>query len=104
MAEWIPEEELVDEHGHVEERYIWAVLDCPSYFGLCEPRPLALLARLSASIERPVTPESGSASPAGNCHREAGKHHSATVIHDQAGEVVAIARALWIEVDSIPGA
>ena len=37
--------------GHVEERYIWAVLDCPSYFGLCEPRPLALLARLSASID-----------------------------------------------------
>ncbi|HET9334965.1 MAG TPA: hotdog fold domain-containing protein [Sphingomicrobium sp.] len=102
VAEWTPDESLADEHGHVAERYLWAVLDCPSYFGLCEPRPLALLARLSASIERPVLPGERLSITAWELNREGRKHHSATVIHDQIGEVVAAARALWIEVESIP--
>jgi hypothetical protein len=102
VAEWVPDKELADEHGHVSERFIWSVLDCPSYFGLCEPRPLALLARLSASIERPVTPGEQLSITGWEISREGRKHHSATVIHDQAGEVVAVARALWIEVDQVP--
>ena len=98
VAEWIPDDELADEHGHVAERYIWAALDCPSYFGLCEPRPFALLARLAASIERPVFPGEHLLLTGWEIFREGRKHHSGTVIHDQAGEVVATARALWIEV------
>lgn len=102
VAEWVPDEELADEHGHVSERYIWAVLDCPSYFGLGEPRPLALLARLSATIERPITPGERLSITAWEISREGRKHHSATVIHDESGEAVALARALWIEVDRVP--
>ena len=102
VAEWVPDEELADEHGHICERYIWAVLDCPSYFGLGEPRPLALLARLAASIERPVTPGERLSVTGWEISREGRKHHSATVIHDEAGEVVAVARALWIEVAKVP--
>lgn len=102
IAEWVPDEEFADEHGHVSERYIWSVLDCPSYFGLGEPRPLALLARLSASIERPVTPGERLSITAWEISREGRKHHSATVIHGAAGEVVAVARALWIEVARVP--
>ena len=102
VAEWVPDEELADEHGHVSERYIWSVLDCPSYFGLCEPRPLALLARLTAAIERPVTPGERLSVTGWEISREGRKHHSATVIHDEAGEVVAVARAVWIEVDKVP--
>jgi hypothetical protein len=61
-----------------------------------------LLARLSGSIERPVLPAERLRITAWELSREGRKHHSATVIHDQAGELVAIARALWVEVDSIP--
>jgi len=104
VAEWVPDDDLAGEHGHVDLRYLWAVLDCPSYFGLCEPRPLALLARLSASIGRSVLPGERLCITAWELSREGRKHHSATVIHDQAGEVVAIARALWVEVGSIPPA
>ena len=102
VAEWTPSEELADEHGHVLERFVWAALDCPSYFGLCEPRPLALLARLAGWIERPVTPGDRLRITAWELSREGRKHHSATVIHDEAGEVVALAKALWIEVDELP--
>ena len=103
IAEWVPDESLADEHGHVAERFIWAVLDCPSYFGLCEPRPLALLARLSAVIERRVSPGERLSITGWELSREGRKHHAATVIHDSSGNVVALARALWIEVGSIAG-
>ena len=32
--------------------------------------------------------------------REGRKHHAATVIHDEAGEVVALSRGAWIEIES----
>lgn len=102
VAEWVPDESLVDEHGHIAERYVWSVLDCPSYFGLCEPRPLALLARISGRIERPILPGERLSVTGWELKREGRKHHSATVIHDQAGEPIALASALWVEVDSIP--
>ncbi len=102
VAEWVPGEDLAGEDGHVEERYLWAVLDCPSYFGLLEPRPLALLARIAARIDRPVSPGEQLRLTGWELSREGRKHHAATVIHDQAGEVVAVAQALWIEVKEVP--
>jgi hypothetical protein len=102
VAEWIPDEEFADKHGHIAGRFIWAALDCPSYFGLCEPRPLALLARITASQERPVLPGERLRVTGWELSREGRKHHSASVIHDEAGSLVALARALWIEVKGIP--
>lgn len=102
VAEWVPDEELADEHGHINQRYLWAALDCPSYFGIGEPRPLALLARLSAQIERPVMPGERLTVTGWSLDREGRKHHSASVIHDEAGELVGLARALWIEVKEVP--
>lgn len=102
VAEWTPAEEFAGEDGHIEERYLWAVLDCPSYFGLCDPRPLALLARIAARIDRPVSPGERLRVTGWELSREGRKHQAATVIHDEAGEVVALANALWIEVDRVP--
>lgn len=102
VAEWVPDDELAGEDGHVDERYIWAALDCPSYFGIGEERRLALLARLAAQIERPVMPGEQLTLTAWSLGREGRKHFSATAMHDVAGELVAIARALWIEVKEIP--
>jgi hypothetical protein len=102
VAEWTPDAELADDHGHIAERYIWAALDCPSYFGIGEPRPLALLAQLSARIERPVLPGEQLRITAWEREREGRKHRSATAIHDERGELVAVADALWIEVKSLP--
>jgi len=102
VAEWIAAEEFAGEDGHIEERYLWAVLDCPSYFGLCEPRPLALLARLSARIDRPVSPGERLCVTGWELSREGRKYHAATVIHNEAGEVVALSRSLWVEIAKLP--
>ncbi len=102
VAEWVPDDELAAEDGHVAERYLWSVLDCPSYFGLCEPRPLALLARMAARIDRPVAPGERLTITGWEISREGRKHHAATAIHDEAGELVALSQALWIEVAKVP--
>lgn len=102
LAEWVPAEELADEHGHVCLRFVWSVLDCPSYFGLCEPRPLALLARQSATVRRPLLPGEPLRITGWELGRDGRKHRSAAVLHDSRGEVAALAEALWIEVGAIP--
>ena len=102
IAEWVPGEEYAGEDGHVAERFIWAALDCPSYFGLGEPRPLALLARMAARIDRPIAPGERLRVTGWALEREGRKHHAATAIHDEAGELVALSRNLWIEVDELP--
>ena len=102
IAEWVPDEELAGEDGHVAERYIWAVLDCPSYFGLGEPRPLALLARMQARIDRPIAPGERLRVTGWALEREGRKHYSATAIHDEADELVALSKNLWIEVEQLP--
>jgi hypothetical protein len=102
VAEWIAAEEFAGEDGHIEERYLWAVLDCPSYFGLCEPRPLALLARIAARIDRLVSPGERLRITGWELNREGRKHQAATVLHDEADEIVAVSRALWVEVDRVP--
>ena len=102
VAEWTPDEEFAGEDGHVDERFIWAALDCPSYFGLGEPRPLALLAKLAARIERRVLPGERLRVTAWEREREGRKHRSATAIHDEKDQLVALADALWIEIDKLP--
>ena len=102
VAEWTPDEEFAGEDGHVDERFIWAALDCPSYFGLGEPRPLALLAKLAARIERRVLPGERLRVTAWEREREGRKHRSATAIHDEKDQLVALADALWIEIDQLP--
>jgi hypothetical protein len=102
VAEWVPDEEFAGENGHVQERFLWAALDCPSYFGLGEPHPLALLARLEGRIDRPVAPGERLRISGWSLGREGRKHRAATAIHDEDGRLVALSRALWIEVDRLP--
>lgn len=102
VAEWVPAEEFAEEHGHIAERFLWAALDCPSYFALGRPYPLALLARMAARIERPVLPGEKLRVTGWEIGREGRKFSCASAIHDEAGDLVALARALWVEVKALP--
>jgi hypothetical protein len=102
VAEWVPDEEFAGEDGHIAERFIWAALDCPSYFGLGEPRPLAVLARMAARIDRPIAPGERLRVTGWELEREGRKHNAATAIHDETGELVALSKNLWIEVEQLP--
>lgn len=100
---WTPTADLSDEAGFVRPEIVWAALDCPSAVPAAElagEQPAtAVLARLTAQLERPV--------PAGEPHvvlswplgREGRKREAASAILAGEGEVCARARALWIELE-----
>lgn len=96
---WVPAADLADESGLVAPRFLWAALDCPSYFGANVGTGMALLAGIAARIERRPA--------AGEKLRLTGwpiavdgrKYQAGSVMHDAEGHVVAAARALWIVVE-----
>ena len=52
---WTPPSWTADAAGHVLPEFVWAVLDCPTYFALYMEGelPLSVLARLTARIDAP---------------------------------------------------
>jgi len=100
-APWTPDDSLRGADGMVRRRHVWAALDCPSYFGLASA-PLALLGRLTASIER--LPEIGEPLVAIGwpIEVEGRKSFAGSALANREGEVLASAAATWIEIDGLP--
>ena len=100
-APWTPDESLRGADGTVDRRYVWAALDCPSYFGL-PTAPLALLGRLTASIE--ALPEVGEPLVAIGwpIEVEGRKSFAGSALANREGEILARAAATWIEIDGLP--
>jgi hypothetical protein len=96
---WTPPAWTADGEGNVLAEFVWAVLDCPTYFGVYADGelPMSVLARLAAHVRAPV--------PAGEEHvvvgwpREADgrKRHAGSAVLSADGDVLAVARALLIE-------
>jgi hypothetical protein len=100
-APWTPDDSLQGADGRVGRRHVWAALDCPSYFGL-PSAPLALLGRLTASIEG--LPEVGEPLVAFGwpIEVEGRKSFAGSALANREGKVFARAAATWIEVDGLP--
>jgi hypothetical protein len=100
-AAWAPDRSLDGGAGLVHRRHVWAALDCPSYFAL-PGAPLALLGRLTASIDR--LPEIDEPLvvigwPIGSDGR---KHFAGSALADGNGEIVAHGAATWVEISALP--
>jgi hypothetical protein len=100
-APWAPDPSLDGGSGLVHRRHVWAALDCPSYFGL-PGRPLALLGRLTARIDR--LPEIGEPYVVMGWPLESygRKHLAGSALADSEGAILACAVATWIEIDQLP--
>ena len=96
-APWTPDADLADEDGRVKPEFIWAALDCPSYFALGKPGAVALLGRLTAEIH--ASPDAGEACTlaAWKVGQEGRKHFAATALYRNDGSLAALAEAVWIE-------
>ncbi|NNC46809.1 MAG: hypothetical protein HKO13_00030 [Sphingomonas sp.] len=97
---WVPATDLAGEDGLVATRYLWAALDCPSYFGAGIGTAMALLAGMAARIVRHPHPGEQLSVTGWPIHSEGRKHHSGSVMHDADGNVIAAARALWVKVQA----
>jgi hypothetical protein len=96
---WIPPEWTAGDGGNVRAEFVWAVLDCPTFFALHLDRDLSLsvLARLAVRIDAPVTAGEEHVVMAWPIGRDGRKLHAGGAVLSAGGDVLAAARALLIE-------
>ncbi len=99
-APWVPDLSLADSQGKVAPEFIWAALDCPSaYAVLPVPEGLAIvLGELCASLESPLTVGQRTVVTSWPIAHEGRRHIAGTAVHTADGKLIALARAIWIEV------
>jgi hypothetical protein len=96
---WTPPSWTADATGTVLPEFVWAVLDCPTYFATYMEQELApgVLARLAARIDAPIVAGEEYAVIAWPIEVDGRKRHAASAVLSRDGEVLAVARALMIE-------
>ena len=91
-APWVVREDTVG------PEFVWAALDCPGAYATGVPgRGTVVLGRLAARIDR--VPEAGEECVVVARHlgSEGRKHGAVTALFTASGELLGLARALWIE-------
>lgn len=98
---WIPPAWTAGSDGNVRPEIVWAVLDCPTYFATYidveGELPLSVLARQTASVERPVRAGDEHVVIAWPIDADGRKRHAGSAVLAAGGEVLAAARVLLIE-------
>jgi hypothetical protein len=98
-ANWTPDPSLADADARVRPECVWGALDCPTSapvanFGVGAP---VVLARLTASLERPVMVGQPHALVSWPIEVDGRKRHAGAALFDADGELLGRSRALWIE-------
>jgi hypothetical protein len=96
---WTPPPWTADAAERVLPEFVWAVLDCPTYFALHIDQELTLsvLARLAARIEAPLVAGEEHVVIAWPIETAGRKRHAGAAVLSREGEALAVARALLIE-------
>jgi hypothetical protein len=96
---WTPPDWTADATGRVLPEFIWAVLDCPTYFAVYTggEQPMSVLGRLTARIDRPVVAGEEHVVVAWPLETDGRKRHAGAAVLSSGGVPLAVARALMIE-------
>jgi hypothetical protein len=98
-AAWTPDSSLADDSGRVRLECAWAALDCPTSAPVMShgKDPPIVLARLGARVGRRPLPGRPHAIVSWPIAVDGRKRHSGAALYDELGDLLAVARALWIE-------
>jgi hypothetical protein len=99
-AAWEPDPSLPTRDGVVAPEVVWAALDCPSGWTMYLDPPLAppyVLGRLAARLVAPVRVGEPYAVIGWRAGVDGRKLFAGSALFDQAGAVVAYARATWVQ-------
>lgn len=99
-APWIPDVSLVNDSDTVGSEFLWAALDCTSGFAVLPvPEGQAIvLGELTARIDRDVTPNQKCVVVGWPLRVDGRKRYAGAAVLRDSGELLAVARATWIEV------
>jgi hypothetical protein len=96
---WTPPEWTADYAGRVLPEFVWAVMDCPTYFAVYRDGelPLSFLGRMAARIDAPVVAGDEHVVMAWPIAADGRKQHAGAAVVSADGDVLAVARVLMIE-------
>ena len=100
---WTPDASVVGDDGRVPDEIVWASLDCPTSSPVANrPQPDGtlrpiVLARLTVDIRAPAESGVEYVVTAWPIEVDGRKRHSGSALFTPDGDVLASARALWIE-------
>ena len=97
---WTPTAATADEEGLVRPEFIWAALDCPTYFALYsarDPLPVSFLARQTGRIDHEVVAGEEHVVMAWPLELDGRKHNAGIALLSASGDVLAKAHALLIQ-------
>jgi len=95
---WKPSADLYGEDGRLQHEFIWAALDCPSYFGaLGNSMRVALLGEMELNVVSEVTEKGPLIIWCWPISSEGRKHYGGSAVATVDGKLIAYARGLWIE-------
>jgi hypothetical protein len=102
-ATWTPDASLADASGDVRPEVVWASLDCPTSSPVANRpapdgtlRPI-VLARLAVDVRAPIPIEHEYVVTSWPISVDGRKRHAGSALFTPDGELLASARALWIE-------
>lgn len=95
---WTPRPWTAGDDGACRPEFVWAVLDCPTYFALYSSGdlPLSVLGRLTARIDGPIMAGTEHVVIGWPIEMDGRKHHAGSAVLSADGETLAVARALLI--------
>ena len=103
---WTPSDEWLGEEGRVRPEFVWAVLDCPASFAplVDDPDAIVMLGRLTVEIREAAPMEQPHLIIAWPIDVDGRKHRTGAALLSADGDVRAVAEAVLIELDELPGA
>jgi hypothetical protein len=101
---WTPRDAWLAADGVVRPEFVWAVLDCPTYFAstLGRPEMLAVLGRLTVELLGPVKAGEPHVVMSWPLESQGRKHPAGCALASAEGEVLAVGRGIHLEVSEVP--
>lgn len=102
-APWTPSPTVAGEDGTVDQRVMWAALDCPSFWGNCAVTgevDNVLLGRLEARIARAAVVGERCVAVGWPQGRDGRKIYAGAALFGEGGELLGASRATWIALRS----
>lgn len=96
---WTPPEWTAGPDGEVAPEYVWAALDCPTYFAvhLEGELTMSMLVRQTAEVRGPIRPGEEHVVIAWPIERDGRKRRAGAAVLSAAGETLATAEVLLVE-------
>ena len=99
---WTPPAWTADDEGNVRDEFVWAVLDCPTYFALYpDSYPLSFLVRMRARVDAPVRAGEEHVVIAWPIEKHGRKHLAGSAVLSAGGEVLVMAEGLLIDTGGV---